>query len=139
MSVGNATLDSDHKKLFELTVDIDSLYKARDTAAMSHMLKRLNACMDHHFLNELLFAHALNIPFEQHQIDHQNISTAIILTRREAGKDDATATYAIKHYAQFLRKWLTKHITDEDMQMKQVLQTRPYDFKIKGADACDCC
>ncbi len=139
LSVGNAILDSDHKKLMGLAQDIDCVTKARDYFAVSRALKRLNACMNHHFLNEQLFALALDIPFVKHQIDHQNILAEINLTRHEVEKDGVTAIYVMEHYAQFLRDWLIGHITDEDMQMKRMLQTRPYDFKIDGADACSCC
>jgi len=79
-----------------------------------------------------LFARALNIPFAQHQLDHQNILAAIDITRREIGKDSAVTLYAAEHCAQFLRNWLIRHITEEDLLMKPVLQTRPYDFKIDG-------
>ena len=132
LSVGNAILDADHKELFKIGRDIDCITKARDHSALTQAFKLLKGCMDRHFLNEELFARALNIPFAQHQLDHQNILAAIDITRREIGKDSAVTLYAAEHCAQFLRNWLIRHITEEDLLMKPVLQTRPYDFKIDG-------
>ena len=132
LSVGNATLDADHKELFKICRDIDFMTKARDHLALPQAFKLLKGCMDRHFLNEELFAHALDMPFAQHQLDHQNILAAIDITRREIGKDSAVTLYAVEHCAQFLHAWLIKHITEEDMLMKPALQSRPYHFIIDG-------
>lgn len=132
LSVGNAILDSDHKALFELVRDIDCLIKARDRSALVPAFKLFAGSMNRHFLNEELFAHALNIPFAQHQQDHQNMQAEINLTMHGMVKDSAAAMDAIEHYAQFLCDWLVKHIAEKDMLMKSALQTRPYKFKIDG-------
>lgn len=137
LSVGNAILDSDHKQLMGLAKDIDCVSKARDYSAVSRALKRLNACMNQHFLNEQLFAYALNIPFAMHMTAHQNMLAEIDLTRHEVEKDGAAAIYVMEHCAQFLRDWLIKHLTDEDLLMRPLLQTYPYNFKIEGVNACD--
>lgn len=132
LSVGNAILDSDHKELFELAKSIDSAAKARDRPTLTLALKQFRACMGRHFLNEELFAHTLNIPFVKHRQDHQNMQAEIDLTMQEMEKNSLVAIYVIEHYAQFLRDWLTKHLAEEDMPMKSMLQARPYDFKIDG-------
>ena len=132
LSVGNAILDSDHKELFGLIMDIGCITKARDHSVLAQAFKLLKGCMDRHFLNEELFAHALNIPFTRHQQDYQNMLAEIDFTIREIEKDNAATVYEIGRYAQLLRDWLIKHIVEEDMLMKPVLQTRPYDFKIDG-------
>ena len=36
---------------------------------------------------------------------------------------------AAAHYSYFLGEWMIEHILQEDMLMKPVLQTYPYDFK----------
>ena len=54
-----------------------------------------------------------------------------LLTRiREeiAGKNGVWDEDTAEHYSEFLRDWLTNHILMEDMLMKPVLQTHPYDF-----------
>lgn len=132
LSIGNAILDSDHKELFEIGRHIDFITKARDHSALTRAFKLIKGCMDRHFLNEELIAHALNIPFAKHQQDHQNIQAEIDLTRREMARVSVETIYAMEHYAQFLRDWLLKHIAEEDLLMKPALQTRPYDFKVDG-------
>lgn len=132
LSVGNAILDSDHKEMLGLIIDIGCITKAKDRSVLAQAFKLLKGCMDRHFLNEELFAHALNIPFAKHQQDYQNMRAEIDFTIREIEKDNAVTVYEMGRYAQLLRDWLIKHIVEEDMLMKPALQTRPYDFKIYG-------
>jgi len=44
-------------------------------------------------------------------------------------KDGIWSDGASEHYSHFLSDWITDHIVKEDMLMKPVLQTYPYDFK----------
>lgn len=134
LSIGNAILDSDHKALFRLAKNIDYAIKANDYFVLSQVLQQFSACMDRHFLNEELFACALNLPFALHKAAHKNIQAEIDLTRRELEEGRITTASLTREYAQFLRNWLAKHIAEEDMLMKPALQTCPYDFKIDGVD-----
>lgn len=131
MSIGNAILDSDHKELFGLIREIDCAIKAGDHSVLSRAHSQLSASMNRHFLNEELLAHSLNTPFALHKAAHQNMQVEIDLTRQQICIDSAV-TLHMEHYAQFLRDWLINHITEEDMQLKSVLQARPYDFKVNG-------
>jgi len=132
LSVGNAILDADHKELFKIGRDIDCITKARDHSALTQAFKLLKGCMDRHFLNEELLAHAIGIPFAMHKMAHQNMQAELDLTRHQIGNDSVVAIYVMEHYAQFLLNWLIEHITGEDTLMKPALQTHPYDFKIDG-------
>lgn len=127
LSVGNAILDSDHRKLMELAGNIDRASKAMDLSAMLYALKRFNVCMKQHFLNEELLAHAFGMPFDMHQQDHRNILAEIELSILEMEKNGA-----MEYYAQFLKDWLAEHIGGKDMMMKPILRTRPYSFKTEG-------
>lgn len=133
LSVGNATLDSDNKKLFGLFEELDRLIKAEECYAVLRAFEQINACMNQGFFNEKLFAQALNISFDYHHITHQNILDEIMFTKHDLKKGGVTAIYKIKQYAHFLRNWLIRHINEEGHSMKQALQTRPYDFKVDGA------
>ena len=126
LSVGNVIIDADHKELFRLASNIDCLTKAKDHSALPRALKLLNACMNRHFLNEELLAHALDIPSAMHKVAHQNMLTELDLTRHQIGKDSVAAVYVMEHYVQFLLDWLIEHITEEDMQLKPVLHNHPY-------------
>lgn len=135
LSVGNEVIDSDHKKLVELANDIAYAAKARDRFALSRAIKLFKDCINCHFINEAHLASELNFPFALHNLAHQNMQIELKLTERELKEDGIGADHIsiMEHYAKFLRDWLIKHITEEDMQMKPLLQTYPYDFKIGGA------
>lgn len=135
LSIGNEILDSDHRQLFGLASDIECAVKAMDHPALARAYELLKGCMDRHFLNEELFAHALNIPFAEHHLDHQNILAGIDIMRREMGKNIEESIFVIEHYTQFLQDWLIKHITEKDLLMKPVLQAYPSNFKIEGVFA----
>ncbi|MDO8465203.1 MAG: hemerythrin domain-containing protein [Gallionella sp.] len=131
LSVGNAVIDSDHKKLMELVNDIGSLAEGKDSFELSLALKLFKSCMNSHSINEEQFAQALNFPFGLHKLAHQNMQTEIDFTEYELKKNSVAPTiFVMEHYPQFLRDWLIKHITEEDMLMKPALQAYPYDFKI---------
>lgn len=135
LSVGNAVIDSDHKNLIGLVNYIACVAEARDSFELSRALKLFKGCMNHHQVNEEQFAQALNFPFAAHKVAHQNMEaeidfTGIDLTRYEHEKNSIATIFVMEHYAQFLWDCLIKHITEEDMPMKAVLQTYPYDYKI---------
>ena len=39
----------------------------------------------------------------------------------------------IEHYYSFLGQWSTMHIGEDDMKMKAILETLPYDFEPPGS------
>ena len=134
LSVGNEILDSDHKKLLRLADAVDCAAKAGDCVAVSRELKRLRGDMERHFLNEELFSLALDIPFNEHHIDHQNILAEIDVMRGEAGKNIEENIFKIEHFTQLFHNWLIKHVNENDLLMKPMLQTRHYGFKVEGVD-----
>lgn len=130
LSVGNDVLDSDHIKLMEL---INDIAKARDSFTFLRAFKLFKACIGSHHINEEQYALALKFSFGLHKVAHQNISVKIELIGQELEQNSAAAVFEAESCAQFLRGWLIKHITEEDMQMKPLLQTYTYGFKIDGA------
>lgn len=134
LSVGNAILDSGNKALFGLLKNIDYAIKANDYFVLTQVLQQFSTCMSRHFLNEELFACALNVPFTLHKEAHENVHAEIDLTRRELEEGRITTVSLTREYARFLQNWLTKHILEQDMLMKPMLQAHPYDFRIDGID-----
>lgn len=132
LSIDNKVLDSEHKELFELARCIECASKANDRSALARDFKLLKDCMDRHFSNEELLAHALNIPFTDHQIDHRNILAAVDLMRREIGGIDEENAFITERYNKFLQDWVLRHLNEHDMLMKPMLQTCPYKFKIES-------
>ena len=129
LSIGNATLDSEHRNLLGMVNGIEHAIKTRDSAALLRAFKLLVNYVHAHFTNEEKFAQVTNIPFDQHKLSHQHLQKELQHTVDELETGGVWAEYAIEHYPQFLKEWLIEHITKEDMLMKPALQTYPYDFK----------
>jgi len=129
LSVGNAVIDSDHKRLMELVNDIAHVAKTRDSFAMLRAIKLFRLGINRHFINEEQFAQMLDFPFAPHKLAHQNMRVELDFTEHELSQGGIEITRVMEHYADFLRGWLIKHITEEDMQMKPALQSHPYGFK----------
>lgn len=130
MSVGNATLDSEHKNLIGIVNSMEYAIETKDSAALLRSFRLLKDCAHVHFANEEKFAQAISFPFDQHKLEHQHLQKELQHTGDELDTTSgAWSEYVMDHYPQFLRDWLVGHITGEDMLMKPALQTRPYDFK----------
>jgi hemerythrin-like metal-binding protein len=135
LSVGNATLDSEHKNLIGMVNSIEYAIETKDSAALLRAFKLLDDCVHAHFANEERFARAIDFSFAEHQLDHQHLQKELQHTGDDlAIRSGAWSDYVMDHYPQFLRDWLLGHITGEDMRMKAALQTRPYDFKPPGGE-----
>ncbi|MDP2693994.1 MAG: hemerythrin family protein [Gallionella sp.] len=130
LSVGNETIDSEHKNLIGMVNSIEHAINTRDCTALLRGLKQLMEWTQAHFANEEQFAQSINLPFDQHTLAHQHLLKELLQTVNELeAKRGIWTEYVMEHYPQFLREWLLEHITNEDMLMKPALQTYPYDFK----------
>lgn len=130
LSVGNALLDSEHKNLVGMVNSIEYAVYKKDMASLLKAIKAFKDDAGAHFANEARFARALNSDFEGHELAHRHLlkelqQTVDELDIRSGGWPD----YVMDYYPQFLRDWLIEHITGEDMKMKPVLQSHPYDFE----------
>lgn len=125
LSVGNDVVDSDHRLLMELIDDVARAAGTGGRLSLSREIRRFRNCMNRHFVTEEIFAHMLNFPFAQHKMAHLNMRTELELTELELLRGGTEAAHAsvVEHYAGFLRDWLVRHITEEDMQMKPALQS----------------
>ena len=130
LSVGNAMLDTDHKNLLGMVNCIEYAVNTKDLAALLKMMESFKANVDTHFTNEARFAQAFNYSFTQHELAHRHFQGELQQTINElAVKIGTWPEYVMDYYPQFLRDWLIEHISCEDMKMKPVLQSYPYNFK----------
>lgn len=130
LSVGNATLDSEHKNLIGIVNSMEYAIETRDSAALLRAFKLLKDCAHVHFANEERFAQAINFSFARHKLEHQHLQKELQHTGDELDtRSGVWSEYVMDHYPQFLRDWLVEHITGEDMLMKPALQALHYDFK----------
>jgi len=130
LSVGNASIDADHKKLIVMVNGLETMIKARDNFALPQALEQFEHHLYMHFLNEEKIAQAVNFPFDQNKLEHQYVLKEFQHMKGELiAKNGIWSDGAAEHYSHFLSDWITDHVVKEDMLMKPVLQTYPYDFK----------
>jgi len=129
LSVGNAMLDNDHKSLLGMVNSIEYAVNTQNIAALLKMVKSFKTDAGAHFTNEARFARAFNYSFAQHELAHQHLLNELQQTIEQLDVNAGTwPEYVMDYYPQFLRDWLIEHICCEDMKMKPVLQSHPYDF-----------
>ena len=129
LTVGNAIIDSYHKRLITMINGAEYMIKKRDGFALVEAFGQIEHWLRVHFVSEENIAKAVNFPFAQHNLEHESVLKALHLIRDTiANKNGVWDEDMAKHYSEFLVDWLTNHILMEDMLMKPVLQTHPYDF-----------
>ena len=130
MSVGNESIDSEHKALLNLVDDIKRAIRGRDAEALSQAFKLFETSVRTHFSNEERIADAINYPFDEHKLEHRYVLDEPQTMREELlPRNGRWSESAVKYYYSFLSEWSTAHIREDDMQMKATLETYPYDFK----------
>lgn len=130
LSVGNAMIDSEHKNLLEMVNDVESAIRARDSSTLTRSFKLLEDCVAVHFADEEKIAQAIGFDFTHNRLEHQYVQNELRHMRDELlDKNGSWSESAAAHYSYFLSEWMVEHILQEDMLMKPVLQTYPYDFK----------
>lgn len=130
LSVGNATIDADHKKLIVMVKGVEAMIKARDSFALAQALEQLEHHLYVHFVNEEKIAQAVNFPFGKNKMEHQYVLKEFQHMKDELiAKEGMWFDGAAEYYSHFLSDWITDHVLNEDMLMKPVLQNYPYDFK----------
>lgn len=133
MSVGNETLDSEHKKILNLVNEVDRAISARNGARFAKALKTLEDTTRKHFGNEAKIAFAINYRFTDHQLEHQYILNEMLIIEQELSNTQGKWSESVaEHYIQFLSTWAIDHIDRDDMIMKVFLEAYPYDFKPDG-------
>lgn len=130
LSVGNETIDSDHKNLIIVVNRVQHAIATVDRAALSKSFELLETYMIIHFKNEERIAEAVNFPFAQNKVAHlQLINEMNNMKNILESISGKWPDHMVKMYSHYLSDWMIDHIMKENMQLKPVLQTYPYDFK----------
>ncbi len=130
LSVGNASIDADHKKLIVMVNGVEAMIKARDGFALAQAFEQLEHYLCAHFVYEEKVAQAVNLPFGKNKMEHERMLKEFQHMKDELiTRDGIWSDGAAEHYSHFLSDWIRDHVIDEDMLLKPVLQTYPYDFK----------
>jgi len=130
MSVGNETIDTEHKKILYLVNEVESVIKTKDSALFMQALDMLEKSTRSHFEHEEKIALAIDFPFEEHDMEHQYILGEFqALKEKLADSQGRWSESVAEHYYMFLSTWAIDHVMEDDMKMKPLLGTYPYDFK----------
>lgn len=129
LSVGNASIDSEHRNLIGMVNSIEQALRTGNQHALSRAFKLLTDCARLHFLNEEKIAQAAEFPVEQHKQAHRYLQRELQLLREELeAKGGMWSPGAVDHFSLMLGNWLMDHLSKEDELLKHALQARPYDF-----------
>lgn len=129
LSVGNALIDSEHKKMIGMVNTIEEALRAGNQPALSSTLRRLAECVRQHFVNEESIAQAAEFPLDHHKGVHEYLQRELQYLRDELeAKSGLWSDGAVEHFSRMLGNWILDHIAGEDMQLKPVLLKLPYDF-----------
>lgn len=117
-SVGNPLLDSDHRILIDLLVQ---LFDATDTGqsrdVVGSVLSALSEYAEHHFRREEVMMAASGYPdIEAHKAEHRRLETHVrdVSGRYRAGERGVLDEQVVE----LLKKWLTQHIQVTDKSYK---------------------
>ncbi len=130
MSVGNEAMDSEHKALLDLVNDIERAISTRDAVAFRQAFLEFERSVRIHFRNEARLAQAIKHPFEAHELEHQYVLGELQIMMDELLSNEGRwSESAIENYYGFLSRWSAEHVGEDDMRMKAILITYPYDLK----------
>jgi hemerythrin len=69
LSVGNATIDSEHQKLLQMINDVENAIRAKDRSNLPDLFKELEAYVSLHFSDEEKIARAIKFDFANNKHD----------------------------------------------------------------------
>lgn len=121
MSVGQPTIDDDHKVLFAI---INEFETSPDFTHAEQAARKLYKYTQEHFRREEHLQQLMRYPYaEAHRRDHEEILgslTDVIKSHflKKAGTDEAAA---IARLTELMRLWIVDHVMTTDRQMKPFL------------------
>lgn len=130
LSVGNATIDSEHRDLLEIINDVENAIRARDSTALPQLFEMLVNSVNVHFSDEEKIARIIGFDFAHNKLEHQYVQSELRHMREELAFNNGSWSESVaEHYSCFLGEWMIQHILQEDMLMKPTLLAHPYDLK----------
>lgn len=130
LSVGNATIDFEHRNLMAMVNNMGLILKEDGTPALLQELEQIEYWLCTHFRNEERIALAVGVDITKSKLEHQNLLKEFHRMKNELkAMDGMWSDKSKKQYFQFLCDWITGHVIEEDMLMKPALQTHEYFFQ----------
>ncbi len=121
LSVGNAFIDNDHKKLVKLVNDFhNAMEEGRGNEVVGKVLHNLVIYTKEHFAREEAEMRRIKYPrYLAHKLEHDNLLMEV--AELQAGFDTGKAMLTLK-VSRFLRDWLATHIKQTDHLLADALQ-----------------
>ena len=110
LSIGNAEVDAQHKRLIELIGAIPEKANTHDPEILAEALKYAAA----HFVCEESFMAEIQYPDIEHHVNEHKKLTRILLSYQKEYESGGADLYAFK---QFMFRWVRDHIMDEDKKI----------------------
>ncbi len=123
LSVGNDTIDADHKYLIDIINRAEQGMAAKNLKGLAAALESLSRYSQEHFAREEKIAKAAGYE----QVPSLNQSHAALIEQLDRVKAEISqmqewSPEAVERFANLLRSWLIDHVVKEDLLMKPILQ-----------------
>lgn len=120
LSVGNDSIDHDHRHLIDLINETEKALKAKDVNFLSNTLDKLMHYSAIHFESEEKIAKAVGFPGVEHMhSSHQALTQTLHQVQTDLGTH--WSDELIEEVVTLLRSWLIDHVIKEDLLMKPYL------------------
>ncbi|MEK9629711.1 MAG: hemerythrin family protein [Nitrospinota bacterium] len=125
MSVGNESIDNDHKYLISILNTIEAAINCRvHVKTLTMYSLALKEYTEEHFDREEKIQVEIDFPFhEGHKKEHKELVLRLkhVIAQFSGQNDDEAYRETLPSLVGILRDWLIHHILNEDMRMKEYL------------------
>lgn len=120
LSVGDHSIDDDHKELFALIDELDSADMSHDY--INSILDRLKAYTRGHFSREEEYMKNAGFPgLEEHLKQHENFIEWLETIRSTYARFPQSPFIIGDSVNSYLQRWLRQHILEEDMKYRDYI------------------
>ncbi|MBI5920704.1 MAG: hemerythrin family protein [Betaproteobacteria bacterium] len=120
LSVGNDSIDSDHKYFIEIINQAENSLISMDRAELKKAIENLSLYSAKHFDREEKIASAVGYP-QMEQLHNSHEVLADKLKQLKIEIDGELSLSSVVHFSALLRDWLLDHLMKEDMLMRPFL------------------
>ena len=130
LSIGNRTLDLEHKELLHIINWMDHLIEVADPVTLSQAFELFEGKLQANFADEEKIAQAINIDFTDHKLTHQQLLMVFGQVKEGVWTTDGMPPKnEAKIHVSALKNKFIQHIMIDGKPLKIVLDTCLYDFK----------
>jgi hemerythrin-like metal-binding protein len=115
-SVGNETIDSQHKRLIEILNNFHVNFKINMEAKyISKTIDELEEYIEYHFITEEELMEKSGYKyFDEHKKEHDSLKKMIIQIKTDYSEGKKSINFELM---EILKNWLVRHIIDTDKKM----------------------